>query len=101
MMKAHGEINQQELDVASEMGALVLPHFKQEEFLHVVQNTEELPTHQVTARLIADLLPEQGKEAILNYLWQIAEADTETPPEELILLLEVAEAMGFDVNLID
>ena len=100
MMKASGEINQDELDVAIEMGEVVLPHFSRDEFLHAVQHTDNVPSHRVTARLIGDLLPEEGKEAIVNYLWEIAQADNETPPEEEYLLLEVADALGLDVSVI-
>ena len=75
MIKADGKILSEEINVAKDLGKLILPGFDEQDFQKVVTQVEQLPPIPIVASLLSNLLPQCGKEAIFRYLSQISLAD--------------------------
>ena len=101
MIKADGKIYSEEINVAKDLGKLILPGFDEQDFQDVVTQAEQLPSAQIVATLLRNLLPETGKEAIFRYLSQISQADNESTLSEQLLLINVAEKLNLDPGNID
>ena len=101
MIKVDGKIISEEINVAKELGQLILPGFDEHDFQEVVTRSDALPPAQIVATLLSNLLPQPGKEAIFRYLFQISLADNESPLCEQILLFSVAENLNLDLGEID
>lgn len=96
-----GKITRSQLNVACDMGAIVLPEFRKRDFLALVDHPGDLPDPQDVATQLATLLPMEGKEALLHYLWELAMADNEIQFEQCLLLEEVADCLDLDISSIE
>ena len=101
MIKIDGKIFTEEINVAKDLGKLILPGFDEQDFQKVVTQAEQLPPIQIVATLLSNLLPQTGKEAIFRYLSQISQADNDSPLCEQLLLINIAENLNLDPGDID
>ena len=100
MIAADGEIEQEEIAVAEEIGKKLFEDFNPRKLRSKLNNAKKLPNPADLATMLKDVLEFEGKRAICTYLWMIAASDGNVDESEKQLLVTVADAMGFDLNTI-
>ena len=94
LVAVDGVIEEEEKQVAIEMGRRMVPGFSHLEFETLLDGLTELPSAFELASTLTDLLDDESKDTIINYLVAIAYADKEVVEEEHHELAAVAEALG-------
>lgn len=94
LVAADGVIEEEEKQVAIQMGRRMVPGFSHLEFETLLDGLTELPSAYEIASTLKDLLDEEAKDTILNYLVAIASADDAIVEVENHELEAVAEALG-------
>ena len=98
MIAIDGQVEQEEISVALELGKKLYPDFNEEDFAGVISRASELPSPQDISTLLREVLTPEGKKAVCSYLWMIAMADGSMDDSEKKLLVEVAHNMDFDLR---
>lgn len=94
MIVADKKILDEEVTLASEIGARILDGFDAAEFRRTIDNHKKLPEPAELAGLLRDVLNDDGKVLVYRYLEAIAQADGEMSSEERGLLATVAAKLG-------
>lgn len=94
LIAVDGVIDEEEKQVAVEMGRRMLPGFSHVEFETLLDGISELPSAYDLAMTLKDLLDDEAKDTIINYLVAIAGADNEVVEVEHQELEAVAAALG-------
>lgn len=94
LIAVDGVIDEEEKQVAVEMGRRMLPGFSHVEFETLLEGIFELPSAYELAATLRDLLDDESKDTIINYLVAIAGADNEVVEVEHQELEAVASALG-------
>ena len=100
MIAADGEIEDEEIAVAEEIGQKLFEDFSPRKLRSKLSNAKKMPDPQDLALMLRDVLEYDAKRAICTYLWMIAASDGNVDDSEKILLATVANAMDFDLNTI-
>ena len=77
LIAVDGVIDQEEKDMAIEMGRRMIPGFSNLEFETLLDGLDELPSAYEIASTLRNLLDEEGKDTIIDYLVAIATADNQ------------------------
>ena len=94
LVAADGEIATNEKAVAASLGAKMFPGFSPLVFETLLEGMDVLPTAGELAAKLSDLVDEDGKTAIMEYLVALAKADNNVSQVEREQLDEVARALG-------
>lgn len=94
LVAADGEINTTEKAVASSLGSRMFPGFSPLVFETLLEGMDGLPSAGELAVKLRDLVDEDGKVAIMQYLVALANADDNVAEVEKDQLSEVAKALG-------
>jgi len=94
MIAVDKKILQEEIALASDIGARIFEGFDAAEFRKTVENHKTLPEPAELAGLLREALTEQGRVLIYQYLQAIAHADSEFSKDEQALLDVVAHKLG-------
>lgn len=94
LVAADGDINATEKAVASSLGSRMFPGFSPLVFETLLEGMEVVPSAGELATKLRDLVDENGKVAIMQYLVALANADDNVADVEKDQLAEVARALG-------
>jgi len=95
MIAADGKIEDDEVVVAQEMGAKLLPGFDKKDFNKYLERYDELPGVADLASFLNDNIDIQTKTKLYDFLKAIAAADGEIAEEEADMLKEFASNLEF------
>ena len=90
MIGADGKLENDEVQVAEDMGIRILPDFDRVEFRHFIGNLEEIPKLEKVAEACKHFSNE-NKQIIYNYLEAIAHADDDFAEDEKKILDNLKE----------
>lgn len=93
VVAADGRVQQQEVDIALELGEQLIEGFAPELFIESLENVHLLPSPTALAGLLADCLDEPAKARVMGYLLAIARADNDMDESEVAVLKATASAM--------
>ena len=94
LIASDGVIEDEEREVAVRMGRRMVPGFSNMTFETLLEGLDDLPSAYELATQLRDLLDEEDKDQIINYLVAIAAADNEIVEVENQELQAVADALG-------
>jgi uncharacterized tellurite resistance protein B-like protein len=94
LIAVDGVIDDAEKEVAIRMGHRMLPGFSNVEFETLLEGLDELPSAYELATTIKDLLDDESKDIVIDYLVAIATADNQIVEVEYQELEAVAAALG-------
>jgi tellurite resistance protein len=94
LVAADGEIKSDEKAVATQLGARMFPGFSPLVFETLLEGMEELPSAGELAGRLTDLVDEDGKRAIMEYLVALANVDSKVSALEKEQIVQVAQALG-------
>jgi uncharacterized tellurite resistance protein B-like protein len=94
MVAADGKIEAQEVETAISIGSQLIEGFSAPLFQEVMDSVKRLPPTGQLAGLLAPILEEPGKVAVLKYLLAIAAADGSIDDTEIAELQAAAAALG-------
>lgn len=97
LVSADGEIDTKEKAVAADLGGRMFPGFSPLVFETLLDGMDVLPTAGELATRLRDLVDEDGKASIMQYLVALANADDRVAEVEKSQLDEVARALGTSV----
>lgn len=97
LIAADGVIEEEEKRVAVHVGQSLFPGFSTLCFETLLDGLDELPSAYEIATTLRELLNDEDKELIVNYLVAIAAADNEIVEVERKELETVAEALGVEL----
>lgn len=94
LIAVDGVIDQEEKEIAIEMGRRMIPGFSNLEFETLLDGIDDLPSAYEIAFTLKNLLDDEGKDTIIDYLVAIATADQQIVEVEHQELEAVADALG-------
>lgn len=94
LVSADGEITSSEKATALELGGKMFPGFSPSIFDTLLEGMDSLPSASELAGNVCELVDDQGKVAIMQYLVALAQADNNVVEVEREQLTKVAEALG-------
>ncbi len=94
LIAVDGVIDEEEKEMAVEMGRRMLPGFSQVAFDEILERLEELPSAYELAESLSADLDAEDKDRIIDYLVAIATADEVIVEGEEHELQGVADALG-------
>lgn len=94
MIAADGKVEDEEVSVAIEIGRQLFTEFEVEEFFKVMKNHKALPGVAELAFLLAEILEENEKALVYQYLAEIAASDGHVADEEQAMLDQVRNNLG-------
>lgn len=94
LIAVDGVIEEEEKQVAVKMGHRLLPAFSEEAFYRALDDLDELPSAYELASSVREVLDDESKDTILNYLMAVATADDLVVEVEHQELEAVADALG-------
>lgn len=94
LIASDGVIDEEEKDLAVEIGQRMIPGFSRAAFESILANIDELPSPYEIAHPLKKKLDEEAKDQILDYLVTIAGADLEVVQVEAQEIEAVAQALG-------
>ena len=97
MVAADGKVEDAEVEAAIAIGGQLIEGFDPMVFHEALENVHTLPPTAQLAGLLAEILEEPGKAAVMRYLLAIAAADGEIADSELAELRTAAEALGVEL----
>lgn len=92
-----GEADPREMEAAVEAGRRLFGDFDEERFRVLWERHARLPSPMDLAPLLREVLDRDQKDAVLDFLLEIARADRHVDDREDALLVGVAASMGLDV----
>jgi Zn-dependent protease with chaperone function/tellurite resistance protein len=95
MVAADGKILPEEINTAESIGMNIFDGFDSVDFRAYCENHNELPSPKSLAEVLKDVLNDNEKKIILDYLRAISEADGDVDPDEEALLKEVSQGLNF------
>lgn len=98
LVAADGEIKSAEKAVAADLGARMFPGFSPLVFETLLEGMEVLPSAGELATRLRDLVDEDGKVAIMQYLVALANVDSKVTALEKDQIEQVAKALGADMS---
>jgi uncharacterized tellurite resistance protein B-like protein len=96
MIMADGEVDPAELAAAEKAGDEVFEGFDEAALRLILQNSKDIPAAEDLARMLRDVLDNDGKTKVMVFLSEIAIADGNVSPEERALLERIANALGVE-----
>lgn len=94
MITADGKVEDEEVSVALEIGRQLFTDFKDEEFFKVLKSHKDLPGVAELAYLLAEILEQNEKALVYQYLAEIAASDGEVADSEQAMLEQVRANLG-------
>lgn len=94
LIAVDGVIDQEEKEIAVEMGRRMIPGFSNLEFETLLDGIDNLPSAYEIASTLKNLLDDEAKDTIIDYLVAIATADHQIVEVEHQELEAVADALG-------
>lgn len=94
LIAVDGVIDDEEKEMAVRMGRSMLPGFSNTTFETLLEGLDELPSAYELASTLTDVLDEESKDNVINYLVAIATADDVIVEVEHQELEAVAAALG-------
>jgi uncharacterized tellurite resistance protein B-like protein len=94
LIASDGVIEDEEKEVAVEMGRRMIPGFSNLTFETLLEGLDELPSAYELAMQLRTVLDEEDKDQVINYLVAIAAADRQIVEVENQELQAVADALG-------
>lgn len=97
MVSADGEIDPKEKALATDLGGRMFPGFSPLVFETLLDGMDVLPSAGELATRLRDLVDDDGKVSIMQYLVDLANADERVAEVEKAQLTEIAKALGTSV----
>lgn len=97
LVAADGEIKPTEKAVAADLGGRMFPGFSPLVFETLLEGMEVVPSAGELATRLRELVDDEGKVAIMNYLAALANADDRVSQVERERLVEIAAALGAEM----
>ncbi len=97
LIASDGVIDEEEIDLAVEVGQRMIPGFSRASFDAILANIDDLPSPYEIAHPLKKRLDDEAKDQILDYLVAIAGADLEVVQVEAQEIHAVAQALGVPV----
>ena len=94
LIASDGVIEDEEKEVAVEMGRRMIPGFSNLTFETLLEGLDDLPSAYELAEQLSGVLDEEDKDQVINYLVAIAAADRQIVEVENQELQAVADALG-------
>lgn len=94
LIAVDGVVDEEEKEVAIRMGRRMLPGFSHLAFETLLDGIDDLPSAYELAGMLKDLIDEESKDTIIDYLVAIAGADNQVVEVEHQELEAVAAALG-------
>ncbi|NVB42488.1 TerB family tellurite resistance protein [Pseudenhygromyxa sp. WMMC2535] len=94
MIAADGKLQDEEVSVAIEIGRQLFTDFSADDFFRVLKNHKDLPGVEELAYLLGQILEDNEKALIYQYLAEIAASDGEVADEEQEMLERVRSNLG-------
>lgn len=94
LIAVDGVIEHEEKEIAIDMGRRMIPGFSHLEFETLLDGIDNLPSAYEIASTLRNLLDDEAKDIIIDYLVAIATADQQIVEVEHQELETVAEALG-------
>ncbi len=94
LIASDGVIDEEEKELAIEIGQRMLPGFSRAAFESILAHIDELPSPYEIAHPLKKKLDDEAKDQILDYLVTIAGADLEVVQVEAQEIEAVAQALG-------
>lgn len=94
LIAVDGVVDDEEREVAVRMGHRMLPGFSHLAFETLLDGIDDLPSAYELASVLKDVIDDESKDTIINYLVAIAGADNEVVEVEEQELEAVAAALG-------
>ena len=94
LIASDGVIEDEEKEVAVEMGRRMIPGFSNLTFETLLEGLDDLPSAYELAEQLSGVLDEEAKDQVINYLVAIAAADRQIVEVENQELQAVADALG-------
>lgn len=96
MINADGKVEEEELQVAEEVGAKIFDNFNVQEFRETLN--KKIPSNHDLTIILKDILDDEGKVIILSYLTEIAKSDGHMDPAEEVLINEAIKNLDIDLS---
>lgn len=98
MINADGKVEENEILAAEEIGEKIFPNFDEARFRLLCSSKQKLPELIDIAPLLNNIMNEEGKKLILQYLIAIAQADGHFDNSEKQMIAEMARLMHIDLR---
>lgn len=98
MVAADGKIEQDEIIVAEGIGQKLFEDFDSVEFREYCNDPEQIPDVIELSKLMCEVLEDEHKGLIIEYLKAISEADGDVSEEETSLLNTVSSGLGVELS---
>ena len=98
MVGADGEIDPGEIAVAEGIGQQLFEDFDSVEFREYCNSPEQIPDVVELSKALSEVLEDEHKAVVINYLRAISEADGNVSEEEESLLKSIASGLGVEQN---
>jgi uncharacterized tellurite resistance protein B-like protein len=101
MIAADGSIDEAEKTVASVVGSRMVPGFSPRLLEELLDDVDALPGASQLALSLREMIDEDAKQVMMNYLIAIARADDRVVEFEAQELKDVARALGLDTRKLE
>ena len=98
MVGADGEIDPNEIAVAEGIGQKLFEDFDSVEFREYCNDPEQIPDVAELSEAMREVLEDEHKDLVIQYLRAISEADGNVSKEEKLLLQNIAAGLGVTLN---
>jgi len=98
MVGADGEIDPNEIAVAEGIGQKLFEDFDSVEFREYCNDPDQIPDVAELSKAMREVLEDEHKDLIIQYLRAISEADGNVSKEEVLLLQNIAAGLGITLN---
>jgi tellurite resistance protein len=98
MVGADGEIDPNEIAVAEGIGQKLFEDFDSVEFREYCNDPEQIPDVAALLEAMREVLEDEHKDLVIQYLRAISEADGNVSKEEELLLQNIAAGLGITLN---
>ena len=98
LITADGKIDPEEILVATELGQQLFDDFNPARLTEACNRPQELPAAKDLGSMLREVLSDEQKAILFNYMMEIAQADGVVSPDEGKQLLAIATGMEFDIN---
>ena len=98
MVAADGKILPEEIKTAEGIGMKLFDGFDPVDFRAYCEGHKDLPSPKNLAEVLKEILNDNEKKLILDYLRAISEADGDVDPDEEALLKEISQGLNFHIS---
>jgi len=98
MIRADGKVEEAEIEMAEKIGEKIFSDFDEAAFRLILKNQKELPSVNDLTTLLKDVLNEEGKVVLFQYLLAIAQSDGHVDDTEKMMLMQLAANLNIDVK---